>query len=149
MVILSNCLLNVYFHSYRFVLLLILVEKRFIAVDSNEYRDRFLFKVLRRVTDFFIICINLSPKGQGTLQKKQQEERESWRMGRMLWHAVLRMCHGYCAHSSYSCCTRLGQGQAYRKVQHGMGERLWRPQDNRGAIGSWWLLKEEEWLSFG
>lgn len=21
-------------------------------------------------------------------------------------------------------CTRLGQGQAYRKVQHGMGERL-------------------------
>lgn len=84
MVILSDCLLNAYFHSYRFVLLLILVEKHFIAVDSNEYRDRFLFKVLRRVTDFFIICINLSPKGQGTLQKKQQEERESWRMGRML-----------------------------------------------------------------
>lgn len=124
MVILSNCLLNVYFHSHRFVLLLILVEKRFIAVDSNEYRDRFLFKVLRRVTDFFIICINLSPKGQGTLQKKQQEERESWRMG------------GCCDMLSYGCvmdivliavtvvCTRLGQGQAYQKVQHGMGERL-------------------------
>lgn len=83
MVILSNCSLNIYFHHHRFVLLLTLVEKLLIAMDSDEYRDGFLFKVPRRVTDFFI-CIYLSPKGQGTLQKKEQEERESWRTGRML-----------------------------------------------------------------
>lgn len=102
MVILSNCPLNIHFHHRRFVLLLTLVEKLLTAMDSDEYRDGFLFKVPRRVTDFFI-CINLSPKGQGTLQKKEQEERESWRTGRMLWHAVLRMCHGCCAHSSHGC----------------------------------------------
>lgn len=123
MVILSNCLLNIYFHSHRFVLFLTLVEKLLIAEDSDEYRGRFLFKVLRRVTDFFI-CINLSPKGQGTWKRRS---RKNMRAG-----GWVRCCDML----SYGCvmavvliaatvvCTRLGQGQAYQKIQYGMGERL-------------------------
>lgn len=53
------------------------------------------------------------------------------------------------AHRSWSYMHKTCVRSSQSKLQHGWGRGLWGSIASGGATGSWWLLREEELVSFG